>query len=214
MQQRRLKEDLLMTETDVNLFCDNTNHTTILHPQIQNGSHIHKRCHRFHVKTQKVDWEGINSYLHVFIDTTNIVKLEEAKNNIKCQKIMFASVSHEFRTPLNAIMNSYQFIGDMFEKIMSECIKSGVKKKEVATHSNHIKRFIKMGNNSSVLLLALIDDILDLSKMEAGTFTINNSYFKIKGLIEEVYDIFNTQCEQKGLLMNLDIDKQLIGADI
>jgi len=127
---------------------------------------------------------------------------------------MFASVSHEFRTPLNAIMNSYQFIGDMFEKIMAECIKSGVKKKEVATHSNHIKRFIKMGNNSSVLLLALIDDILDLSKMEAGTFTINNSYFKIKGLIEEVYDIFNTQCEQKGLLMNLDIDKQLIGADI
>lgn len=51
----------------------------------------------FDIKTLKVTWEGsINSYLHVFVDTTNIRKLEEAKNSIKCQKIMFSSLSHEF----------------------------------------------------------------------------------------------------------------------
>ena len=44
--------------------------------------------------------------MHVLIDTTNIIKLEEANNSIKCQKIMFTSTSHEFRTPLNAIVNS------------------------------------------------------------------------------------------------------------
>jgi len=44
--------------------------------------------------------------MHVFIDTSAFIKLEEANNNIKCQKIMFASVSHEFRTPLNSIINS------------------------------------------------------------------------------------------------------------
>lgn len=51
----------------------------------------------FKIKTLKVNWEGnANSYLHVFIDITDIQKLEEANNSIKCQKIMFASVSHEF----------------------------------------------------------------------------------------------------------------------
>ena len=51
----------------------------------------------FHVKTLKVSWEGnVNAYLHVFVDTTDIRKLEEATNSIRCQKIMFASVSHEF----------------------------------------------------------------------------------------------------------------------
>ena len=68
----------------------------------------------FHVKSLNVEWEGSSSFMHVFIETTNIVKLEKAKNNIKCQKIMFASASHEFRTPLNAIMNSYQFIDNSF----------------------------------------------------------------------------------------------------
>ena len=63
------------------------------------------------MKTLKINWEGNpNSFMHVLIDTTNVAQLEEAKNNIKCQKIMFASASHEFRTPLNAIVNSFGFI--------------------------------------------------------------------------------------------------------
>jgi signal transduction histidine kinase len=66
----------------------------------------------FNIKSIHVLWEGQPSFMHVFIDTTDILKLEEATNNIKCQKIMFASVSHEFRTPLNAISNSYSFIQD------------------------------------------------------------------------------------------------------
>jgi hypothetical protein len=37
----------------------------------------------FRIKSLEVEWEGEPCYLHVFIDTTNIVKLEEAKNNIK-----------------------------------------------------------------------------------------------------------------------------------
>jgi signal transduction histidine kinase len=56
--------------------------------------------------------------MHVFIDTTGIIKLEEAKSNIKLQKIMFASASHEFRTPLNAIMNSFKLIEDQFGSIL------------------------------------------------------------------------------------------------
>jgi len=54
--------------------------------------------------------------MHVFIDNTSVIRLEEIKNqikldeannNLRLQKIMFASASHEFRTPLNAIINSF-----------------------------------------------------------------------------------------------------------
>ena len=192
--------------------------TTISEPKrslgLEREAQNDEKSRSFIVKSMQVDWEGINSYLHVFIDTTNIVKLEEAKNNIKCQKIMFASVSHEFRTPLNAIVNSYQFIGDMFEKILTEIKSFENKSKTIGTYAEHIKKFIKMGNNSSILLLALIDDILDLSKMEAGTFTIHNDDFYIQNLIDEVSDIFSNQCEQKKITFDTKIDKKLTNTKI
>ena len=74
----------------------------------------------FNIKTMKVEWEDKPCFMHVFVDTTNIVKLEEANNNIRCQKIMFTSASHEFRTPLNAITNSYNLISSNFCEISNE----------------------------------------------------------------------------------------------
>ena len=71
----------------------------------------------YNVKSMKVEWEDQPCYMHVFVDTTDIVKLEEATNNIRWQKLMFASASHEFRTPLNAITNSYSLIGSSFDEI-------------------------------------------------------------------------------------------------
>jgi signal transduction histidine kinase len=68
----------------------------------------------FNITTVNVDWDGVPSCMHVFIDNSDILKLEQAKTNMKCQRIMFASASHEFRTPLNAIVNSFVFINDTF----------------------------------------------------------------------------------------------------
>ena len=151
----------------------------------------------FNVKSLEVEWEGNPCYMHVFIDTTDILKLEEAKNNIKCQKIMFASVSHEFRTPLNAMINSYKFIDDNFKKVMA---KIGATRQvqflmdeQFKSHVDTITRFLKIGSSSAVLLLSLIEDILDLSKMEAGTFKINYRQFSLKELLEEVYELFYFQ---------------------
>jgi len=56
-----------------------------------------------------------------------------------------------------------------------------------------ISKFVKIGKNSSFLLLTLIEDILNLSKIEAGIFQINKNYFSIFELLEEIYDIFEVQ---------------------
>lgn len=66
-----------------------------------------------------------------------------------------------------------------------------------------------MGSNSSVLLLSLIEDILDLSKMEGGTFKVNQSEFSVKELIDEVYDLFYFQCMLKKIKFELKISPEI-----
>ena len=138
--------------------------------------------------------------MHVFIDTTDILKLEEANNRIKLQKIMFASISHEFRTPLNAILNSYDFVYSSFTALFEEiCTETNKKilQSIILEKKPAINRFIQMGKNSSQLLMGLIEDILDLSKMDSGTFKTNLSNFSVPELLNEIYDIFDMQCNQK-----------------
>lgn len=127
--------------------------------------------------------------MHVFIDTTDIIKLQEANNNIKLQRIMFASSSHEFRTPLNAIINSYDFIAENYREVEIHLPES----QELDAHRLEITKFLKIGKNSSTLLLALVEDILDLSKIEAGTFKVNLAPFNIVDLLKEVHMLFSNQ---------------------
>jgi signal transduction histidine kinase len=68
---------------------------------------------------------------------------------------------------------------------------------------------VKMGSCSLILLLSLIEDILDLSKMEAGTFAIFKEDMMIPELIDEVYDIFSTQCKQRNIELIFDIQSYL-----
>ena len=84
----------------------------------------------------------------------------------------------------------------------------------ISNKCNRMQRFIKMGTNSSVLLLSLVEDILDLSKIEGGTFKINMVRFKPTELIDEVNDIFIYQCEQKGLKLNIDVSQELCPIEI
>ena len=153
----------------------------------------------FNIKTLKVNWEGNkNSFMHVFIDTTDIMKLEEANNNIRCQKIMFASASHEFRTPLNAILNSFKFIEDMSRDIQTELqtlavFRSKTAEMAISEKFKMMQRFISMGTNSSILMLSLVEDILDLSKFESDTFTVHKSTFPVDKLILEVQEMFQHQ---------------------
>jgi signal transduction histidine kinase len=155
------------------------------------------------VKTLKVNWEeNPDSYLHVFIDNTDIYKLEQANNDIRCQKIMFASASHEFRTPLNAILNSFELIKLSFLGGDGGSIPSSSKNCKLA-------KYVKMGSTSAILLLSLIEDILNLSKFESGNFRIKNDYFNVGELIEEVDDMFSFQCEQKNLKLEFKCDKNL-----
>ena len=65
----------------------------------------------YDVKTIKVKWETWNnSLMHVFLNTTQVKKYEKEKALNKCLQLMFSSVSHEFRTPLNAFSNALNLL--------------------------------------------------------------------------------------------------------
>eukprot|EP00344_Euplotes_crassus_P000613 CAMPEP_0197017426 /NCGR_PEP_ID=MMETSP1380-20130617/79532_1 /TAXON_ID=5936 /ORGANISM="Euplotes crassus, Strain CT5" /LENGTH=386 /DNA_ID=CAMNT_0042444521 /DNA_START=673 /DNA_END=1834 /DNA_ORIENTATION=+ len=204
-QQEFLKEKESMSEKDIKVDSNSSKRNMVVEGVEESDSD-----RIYNVKTLTVEWEGIKSYMHVFIDNTDIIKLEEAKNNIKCQKIMFTSASHEFRTPLNSITNSFD-IGIILFKTIYYSLKpylsnlTGIQSEEIDLNLQTLNKFLNIGKSSSMLLHALIEDVLNLSKIEAGTFKISQELFSIEELLNEVYDIFYVQCEQKKLKLSLEL---------
>ena len=216
-QEEKLKGFAACTQNNIRIECRN-DHS--LRPNSEEDDSIEQiEIKHFNIKTLKVCWEGNkDSYMHVFIDTTDIIKLEEANNNIRCQRIMFASASHEFRTPLNAISNSIEFIESTRKDLIKELAeveynhninREGLNLATLKMKLNHMQRFVSMGSNSCILLLSLIDDILDLSKLEAGTFKIQKNDFYVSEVLQQVYDIFDYQCLSKKLKLELHIEPEL-----
>jgi signal transduction histidine kinase len=79
----------------------------------------------------------------------------------------------------------------------------------IMDYSKEINKFVKMGTTSSNHLLALIEDILDLSKIESGIFSINMSEFVVKPMVEEVVQMFEYQCKQKRIELIWEFDERL-----
>ncbi len=110
-------------------------------------------------------------------------KAEEA-NQLKSE--FLSNVSHEIRTPLNAIIGFTDFL---------------LTKSEDNTFVNYLT-IIK---NSSKTLLTLINDILDISKIEAGKLEIKQSPTNLIKMLEEVVEIFEPKAREKGLIFHKTI---------
>jgi signal transduction histidine kinase len=117
--------------------------------------------------------------------------------------IMFSSISHELRTPINAFINANEMI-----KFGSDKIKDLFRHNQIIERNNiaSLKKMVdiidkntKIAAISSNLLLNLTEDILDFAKIEAGIFTLNPSVFKLEGLLNDIKFIFGHQCQAKGL---------------
>lgn len=159
------------------------------------------------VKSMRVKWnKQHNSFMHLFIDTGSIKNLEKQKAINKCQHIMLSSISHEFRTPMNAFSNALELLKITFEKINSLVLNQFDDNhylKEYNTLHESILKYLKIGTISSKMLMSLIEDILDLAKLEAGSFSINEAPFEIKKLVEDIEDMFTLQCKQKRLELDI-----------
>jgi PAS domain S-box-containing protein len=112
---------------------------------------------------------------------------EVAESANRAKSAFLANMSHEIRTPLNAIMGYSQLM------LRDPHLEQGSKEN------------LNIINRSGVHLLGLINDILDMSKIEAGQVTLNRQPFDLSDLAKDLDAMFRLRAESKGLTLKLDI---------
>ena len=115
---------------------------------------------------------------------------EEAEEASRAKSFFLASVSHEIRTPINAIMG------------MSEVLLRDYSTDETRAYIQSIR-------NSGNTLLDLISDILDFSKIESGKLELVRDRFDLKVMLGDVVNLTKFRCDQKGHDFIVDITKEI-----
>jgi len=110
---------------------------------------------------------------------------QEARKASRVKSSFISNISHEMRTPLNGVMGSLALLK---RQPLNEKAEQLVSMMEISC------------NNLSVL----INDVLDLSKIEAGKLEINNQYFDPLALIESIAKVFAVKAAAKGLQLLVD----------
>ena len=181
--------------------------------QLQADS-IDSNSTNFTLKSISVNWESCKSaYLHVVSDVSYVKELEKQKATNQCMHIMFSSLSHEFRTPLNSFANSLHLIRSITQRIRAvlETLElSASVKRDLERQHTQVDKFLQMGLVSSKILELMVEDIMDFAKIEAGTFSLNPSQFTIESLVSELNDIFTHQCEQKRVDFCIEASAQVL----
>ena len=126
-----------------------------------------------------------------------LIQAEEAN---KAKTVFLSNMSHEIRTPLNAIIGLNSIV------LRDESI------------SPHTREELEKSNASAQHLLSLINDILDMSRIESGRMVLKAETFSFRKLMEQITVIVGGQCEDKGLqyVCNMidPLDEYYVGDDL
>ena len=122
-------------------------------------------------------------------------KLQQAKQNADAANLakskFLASMSHELRTPLNAILG--------FSQLMQ---------RDPDFNPQH-RQTLKIVNDSGEHLLNLINDVLEMSKIEAGKIILNEVDFDLHDFLSRLAKMFEQKAQSKQLQLNVTCDPQL-----
>ena len=177
--------------------------------EIDQGREEVDHTESFNIKTTKVIWENKEGYMHVFVNTTQVKKLGEERAIRECQQIMFTSLSHDMRTPLNAFSNSLKLIDLTFDEIKKKIVKHREINESYNVLQPRLQKYFKIGEISSWLLLNLVEDILDMAKFSAKTFQLNIEPFKLKSVLKEIEFIFGFQWAEKRIGFRIHCDEDI-----
>ena len=117
--------------------------------------------------------------------------LIEAQNADKVKTVFLANISHEIRTPLNSIIG--------FSKVLSQTSELSDK--------NH--KYASIIESSAKSLLGIINDILDISKIESGNFDISLNNTNLEKIGQDVFELFKKRANEKNIELSFNIDKNI-----
>ncbi len=111
---------------------------------------------------------------------------ERAEQSDKLKSAFLANMSHEIRTPMNGILGFAQLLRQTDDP-------------------DEQKEFLDIIDENGQHLLSLINDIIDLSKIETGMLKVDNSEFSVNELLQEVYDFFGNEDKVKAERLELKL---------
>lgn len=138
-------------------------------------------------KNQEI--ENTQAELKVYAEQMKIAKEDAIRSNqLKSQ--FLANMSHEIRTPMNSVIG--------FTDILAMNITDPV-----------LQSYLESIRASGKSLLTLINDILDLSKIEAGKMVVDKGPCRLRPLFEEIRNIFSLQIKEKKIQFNVHIESNI-----
>lgn len=114
-----------------------------------------------------------------------IIAKEKAEENDRLKSAFLANMSHEIRTPLNSIVGFSELLSDP------------------EFQSDDRYEFARIITNSGNNLLAIISDIMDISKIEAGQVEVRKNVFSAKGLIQDIYMEYKLKAKAKEIELQI-----------
>jgi signal transduction histidine kinase/ActR/RegA family two-component response regulator/HPt (histidine-containing phosphotransfer) domain-containing protein len=117
--------------------------------------------------------------------TAELAQANQAKSDF------LANMSHELRTPLNAITGLTELLRRRSQGTPDET------------------QYLDMIHNAAQTLTTLVNDLLDLSRIEAGRLTIEQRAFSLRALLRDMLAVFPMQASQKGLTLTCTIDPRI-----
>ena len=115
-------------------------------------------------------------------------EIAEAANQAKSD--FLANMSHELRTPMNGILGASELLAS-------------------SNISDEQKQYVSMINRSGSVLLTLLNDLLDLSKIEAGKIELEQISFNIKTMIDHLHHLLDIRAREKGLNFKTRISDEI-----
>ncbi len=124
---------------------------------------------------------------------------EQAEAANQAKSLFLANMSHELRTPLNAILGFSQLMLQSNES--TDAIGGGLSLEQ----EDNLQVIVRSGEH----LLGLINEVLEMSKIEAGRMTVNEHDFDLRRMLEGLEEMFALRADQKDLFLLFEIDKSV-----
>ncbi len=115
---------------------------------------------------------------------------DQALQASRAKSEFLATISHEIRTPLNAMMGMLDLLAE-------------------TSLTEDQDKYLNVCKNASSTLLNLINDVLDLSRIESGKFTLEDQTFRFRPIVNGILAMFEKQAQTKGLTLRCQIADSL-----
>lgn len=146
----------------------------------------------------------IQQVIAIIIDITKETRTKlQLEKNLKMQEEFFINISHEIKTPLNVIFSTTQLFG-LF-----------IKDNSLIENEDKLEKYIKVITQNCNRQSKLVNNLVDLSKIESGFFKLHVSNENIVSVVEEVVQSVSEYVENKGLkiVFDTDIEEKIIACD-